>query len=417
MLVSVNLTKEKVLSMKLHTRGITYVTAFAAMFFCGIAAAQSASGTSATNCTQSGTTVSCSTTTTFQLPSSINLQSGAGVSSFTIGTGSSTPVAPSGCSITPSSPTVSIGATTTLSVACAAGSGGYSYGWTRGGAAVGNNSSTYTVTSADTASVGATNYAVSISNSAGSTSASTNVTVGTVTLTAPSSCSITPAASTVTTGATPTLTVTCAGGAVATYSWTKDGAAVGGNASTYTLTASDTAAAGIATYGVTASNTAGSTQASTTLTVTAGAYVAQNFCPGGQTQSANLDASSLYARFDSTNLLGTSTNYIVKVNVPTTGASTAGRLPVLVSHVEAPSNQRGFRTVTISKNLCDYTASANTYVLANFSAGSSTEVTVDNPRGGYPNLTIGTWYINVKNNTGGCPANQFCNVALEWSNY
>lgn len=403
--------------MKQPIRGISYVLAIAATLFSGMAAAQSATGTSTTNCTQSGTTVTCATTTTIQLPSNVNLTSGSGLTSFSLASGVQTPTAPSSCSITPNNSTVSVGATPTLTVNCAVGSGGYTFAWSKNGASVGTNSQSYALSAADTASVGTTTYLVSISNSVGSTSAATSVTVQSISISAPSSCSITPAGSTVSAGATPTFSVTCGGGAVSTYAWTRNGGAVGVNASTYTATPSETAAAGTATYAVTASNSAGSTSASTTLTVTAAPASSQNFCPGGQSHNATLNAGSTYARLDSTNLIGTNSHYVVRLDVPTSGASTVGRLPVLFSHIEAPSSQRAFRAVSISKNLCDYAASDSTYVIATQSAGGSREITVDDLRAGLPNLTVGTWYINVKNTTGACPSNQFCNVALEWSNY
>ncbi len=86
-----------------------------------------------------------------------------------------------GCAVTPASTSVVVGGTTSLSVACSAGTAagsGVSYQWYRGASAVGANSSTYSVSAADTASAGNLTFRVDIANSAPSTqSASATVTV------------------------------------------------------------------------------------------------------------------------------------------------------------------------------------------------------------------------------------------------
>ena len=404
--------------MKQHTRGISYVLTIAAILFSGMSAAQTATGTSTTNCTQNGTAVTCATTTTIVLPGNVNLTAGSGLNSFTLTSGVETPAAPSGCSINPGNASFTVGTTPTLTVTCNVGSSPLTYVWLRNNVAVGTNSRIYTLTATDTAVAGTATYLVTVSNALGSTSAATSVTVTSGSgIAAPSNCSISPAGSTVTVGTTPTFSVLCGGGPVSNYAWTRNGAAVGVNASTYTATAGETAVAGTANYAVTASNSAGQAQASTTLTITPGTILAQNFCPGNQSHNTTLNAASTYTRLDSTSLIGTNSHYVVKVDVPASGASTAGRLPVLFSHVEAPSSQRSFRAVSISKNLCDYAAGTDTFIITTQSAGGSKEITVDDPRSGFINLAPGTWYINVKNTTGSCPSNQFCNVALEWSNY
>ena len=218
-------------------------------------------------------------------------------------------------------------------------------------------------------------------------------------------------------GASPVLTAACAQGVDppvgVSYQWYRNSTLIAGaTGKTYTVPASDSVSGASTIYAFTVSN----------ATNSSGAFVAIGVSstvtpPGACVVNATFDASLNYKRLDSTNLLGTNTNYVVKLEVPATGASTAGRLPVLFSHIEAPSSQRGFRTISVSKNACDYTASAQTYVLATFSGGASYQLTVNDPRIGYPNLTTGTWYINVKNAPSGCPTTGYCNVALEWSNY
>lgn len=141
--------------------------------------------------------------------------------------------------------------------------------------------------------------------------------------------------------------------------------------------------------------------------------VGVNYCPGGQAANTSFDASAPYVRLNSTNLVGPNTYYIVKMNVPASGAGTAGRYPALLSHIEAPGEVPNGRTVSLSRNLCDF-SDATTFLGLPATEGAK-ELTVQEPSRGYRNLEPGTWYISVKPSF--CTTGKRCNVALEWVNY
>jgi len=137
-------------------------------FWVSTSSAQIANGTSTTTCTQSGTGLVCTTSTSVALPSGVNLTTGNGFAQFEL-TGSVGPTpALSGCSITPAAPSVPQGSTKTLSVSCAAGTGsgsGVTYSWARNGNPIaGAYQSTYQVTSGETSLPGQSVYAVTVSN-------------------------------------------------------------------------------------------------------------------------------------------------------------------------------------------------------------------------------------------------------------
>lgn len=109
------------------------------------------------------------------------------------------------CAVTPSTPSVTVGSTPSLSASCATGTGagsGVSYQWSRNGNAIsGAVGSTYTLTASDTASVGVNSYAVQINNSAPSAqSASASVTTTPAVIGATDYCPNTPVRATIAAG-------------------------------------------------------------------------------------------------------------------------------------------------------------------------------------------------------------------------
>ena len=86
---------------------------------------------------------------------------------------------PSGCSVSASATTVSVGATPTLSVSCTGGTSPFTYQWTKAGNAISNaTGQSYTLSAtADTAAASTTQYAVNVTNSAGTVSPGTQITV------------------------------------------------------------------------------------------------------------------------------------------------------------------------------------------------------------------------------------------------
>ena len=377
--------------------------------------AQSASATSPAACTQVGQTVTCTTTTTFNVPNSLNLQGQTGGGSFTLTSGAVTPVAPSGCAVSPASQSVTIGSSPTLNVSCAIGSGSYTFQWSKNGVNISNaTSQTYTLSpSTDTGTPNSASYTVVVTNSAGSAppAAPASVTVSTQSVTAPSSCSVTPASTTVSVGATQTLSASCASGtAPFGYTWYKGSAQISGaNSSSYTLTSSDTASAGSQTYRVDVANSAGTSSASGTVNVNAASACSNS----GSSVNSVIDVNTVYKQVGSSNLFGTANTYVIRLDV-SASASTVGGLTALLSHTEGVGSQRAFRTVALSPCIGDFTSSAAVLLSTN-SVGSTIDLAINDPGRGYPNLTTGTWYVNIKNTA--CTANTRCDTLVDWLHY
>ena len=375
--------------------------------------AQSASASTPAVCTQSGQTVMCTTTTTFNLPSGSNLQSQGGGTSFTLAGGVVTPAAPSGCAVTPASQSATVGSAPTLNVTCSVGSGGYTFQWSKNGSNIsGATSQTYTLSpTIDTPAVNSASYGVVVSNNLGSVSATpATVTVSIQTAVAPTACSVTPSIANVSVGASQTLSASCAVGTLPfNYAWYKDGAPiVGATSSTYTLTTGDTVASGSQTYRVDISNSAGVASANGKVNVNA-----VSACSNSGSANSAIDVNLVYKQVDTTNLFGTGTIHIVRLDVGA-ASSTVGQMTALFSHTEGIGSQRAFRTLSLSPCAGDFTSSAAVLFSVN-SVGSSTEFSINDPGRGVPNLTTGTWYINIKNTA--CTANTRCDAHLDWWHY
>ena len=375
--------------------------------------AQSASASTPTSCTQNGQTMTCTTTTTFNLPSGSNLQSQGGGSSFTLAGGVVTPAAPSGCAVTPASQSATVGSSPTLNVACSVGSGGYTFQWSKNGTNInGATSQTYALSpTIDTPAVNSASYGVVVSNNLGSVSATpATVTVSIQAAVAPTACSVTPSSVNVSVGASQTMSASCAvGTSPFNYAWYKGGAPIAGaSSSTYTLTSADTGAPGSQTYRVDISNTAGSASANGMVNVNAASACSNN---GSVNSIINVDVG--YKQVGSSNLFGTGNTYIIRLDV---GASstTVGGLTALLSHTEGVGSQRAFRTVALSPCAGDLTSSAAVMLSTN-STGSTTDLSINDPGRGVPNLTTGTWYVNIKNSA--CTANTRCDALIDWLHY
>ena len=390
----------------------TEISLIAATAFFALSSNAQVAGNSATTCTQQNSAMTCVTTTSFAL-SNTTLQGLSG-SSFALSGASTTPSPPNGCSASPVSSTVAIGATPTLNVSCASGSTPFTYQWRKGGVNIASATSlAYTLSpNSDTASSGTTAYDVLISNSLGaSISSAANVTVGNTPEFPPTGCAITPFSPTVAVGATQLLTVSCTAGTSLAYQWFKGNTPINGATSaSYAVPSSDTATSGSQVYNANVRNSI------TVVNASANVIVANVTQPSGCTSSGSasgvIDAGAQSVQNIGT-LYGTTTTYIVRLTVPQS-ASTSGGLLAQIAHAEAPSNQRAFRTVVLSKCAGDMT-STDAIVLSSNSIGASTEVSINDAGRGAVNITAGTWYVNVRNNA--CPANQACNVLIDWVHY
>lgn len=373
--------------------------------------AQTATASTNISCVQSGASITCTQQpVVFTVPSGVNLAAQTSGSGFTL-TGSSGPVAPSSCSVSPSNPTVAIGGTVTLTVSCQVGSGGYTYAWTKAGNAIGGaTGASYALSpTTDTAVAGSTSYSVTITNTAGTSGASTNVLVAAAA--PPSGCSVNASATSVATGATPTLSAACTGGtAPFTYQWTKAGNPIpNATNQNYTLSASvDTASASTTLYAVNISNNSGTASPSVQITVTANQTTT---CPGGTLQYVLSSTSS--SLIDTNGQFG-ATPVSVTMDVSSTNTTVgASNLPRLM-YYETPGSTESFKQVTISSSPCNF--SSPEFVVSapsEYNQGGWKYILLNDTRAGpYPRLTTGRWYINIRNLDGECTGQ--CNTRIQF---
>jgi hypothetical protein len=381
-----------------------------------------ASGNSGTTCTQSGQQVTCTTTTVFNMPSGVNLQSGSGLNQITF-TGTAI-VGPACTGLSAAPNVVTANQQTTVILSVSGCPNGVNYAWASPVAQVNNPVTSHALTLAS----GSQLYSVVVCFDANASACSTyQTTVSVQSQSTPnlSGCLVTPSASSLVQGTTGTVTASCTQGTGqagygVTYQWTRNGTDIAGaTGSSYTITSTDTAATGNLIMGVRIGNNAPSTAApSTTIVVTSptSGGGGQNFCPGGQAANTFINASETYRKIYSTNLIGSNTHWVVRIPV-TAGDTTLNRLVAQLNFGEAPSNQRSFRKVSLSKNLCDYTNNpGTTYLITSNSNSGSLEFRInESTRQNYPvELTTGTWYFNVQNTS--CASGQRCDALLEWLN-
>ncbi len=127
---------------------------------------------------------------------------------------------------------------------------------------------------------------------------------------------------------------------------------------------------------------------------------------------SSVTADTGYKQFHSLGIIGQSAIYTIRVTV-SAATTTAGSMQrVLISHTEGIASQRARRTLVLSPCIGDFT-SAEAIVLATNSSGSTEEVTVNDAGHGVPNLTTGTWYINIKNEIS-CAPTAPCDMTIDW---
>ncbi len=388
----------------------------------------STSGTSATTCTQNGTSLVCTTTTTVALPSGTNL-TGMAING-------STPNTPACTSLTASPSVIPAGVATAilLSVNGCPTSSSYTYTWASPVQAATGSSTTDALTLG--ASAAPQSYSVQVCFAASPASCSTYSTSVSVqpSVTIPSltGCSVTPASSTISVGGAATLNATCATGTGAgtnvAYQWSRNGNAISGaRAASYSLTATDTAAAETATYSVQITNSAPSgnnASASATVTTTPVVVGPTDYCPTTPVR-ATIAGSAVFQRVwtaDITSSFPAGATFVIQVNVDNS-AATIGRYLATLNFSDAGS-ERGGRYVTMSKSKCDFTEGAQ-WLSPNFrgiktavNAGSaSIAIGAADTRGADVKLNSnGTWYLNIQNVVGQCPAQSSCHAVIDWAN-
>lgn len=356
--------------------------------------AQTAAATIPANCTQSGTTVTCTTTTTFTLPSTVNLVAQSSGSGFSYATGTNNIIC-SGLGASPTSVTA-VNSNVLLTANC---TGSYAYFWNQ--STVPTSSSTTNVTTPSSTTAYPVSYRVDVCPASSTTVSASCVTYNTqvsysASVTQPSGCSITPSAPTVAVNASQQFTVTCTGGSpVTNWSWTKNNPAASlGNAATSNSdipfpTGGNTAPV---TYSVTVSNAAGGVTVSATATMQS---VTTNYCTRSYPDGLILDSSN--GSSVDLQMIGADV-YTVKLTIGdsqnTSGSST---LPG-ISIYESPAANIAFKQATISKNPCDFTSTAQPILY--WEQAGTRLVALNDPNrvgSGILRLTTGTWYINVKN--------------------
>ncbi|MGA7855293.1 MAG: immunoglobulin domain-containing protein [Candidatus Acidiferrales bacterium] len=203
--------------------------------------------------------LTCSSVIVLLAFAAVTMLSGCGYSG-TPPTRKPVPTAPA-ISQQPASATVTVGQPATFSVV-ATGTDPLTYQWYMNGAAIGSDSSTFTIAQAAANQSGAQIY-VNISNSVGTTKSNTVSLTVNAAATAPT-ISQQPMNDTVTAGQTATFSVTAAGTAPLTYQWFMNGAAAGTNSSTLSIPQTTTAETNAQIY-VKVSNSAGSATSNTVV--------------------------------------------------------------------------------------------------------------------------------------------------------
>ncbi len=386
------------------------------------------SGTSATTCTQSGSTLVCSSTTTVTLPNGTNL---TGMS-----LNGTAPTTPACTSLTANPSVIPAGVTSSilLSVNGCPANSTYTYAWAAPVAyATGATTSDALLLSANSSPQ---TYSVSVCFVANPNQCSTYVTnvsvQQAVTIPSLSGCFVSPSNSSINVGGSATLTANCASGtgagSNATYQWSKNGNAISGAfGQSYSLSANDTAAAGNTTYTVQINNgatTGNSASASATVTTVAVVAGATDYCPSTPVRATIAGTASFQRVWtsDITSSFPAGSTFVIQVNI-TDSAATIGRWLATLNFSDAGS-ERGGRYVTMSKSKCDFTESAQ-WLSPNFlgqktavNAGSgSIAIGAADTRSSTIKLSSnGTWYLNIQNVVGQCPAQSSCHAVIDWAN-
>lgn len=390
------------------------------------ASAQSAStsGISATACSQSSNTLVCTTTTTLTLPPSTNLTGMTLPQSISAG--------PACASLSASPSVLTPNASTQISLAvngCPTSSA-YTYSW--GSPLPTSNSATNSTNATLTPNSPTQIYSVQVcfsNNPAACTTytASVNVQAAVPTL---SGCAVSTTTTSVNVGGSATLTAACSSetgtGSGIRYQWSRNNNTIqGAVGATYTLSGtSDTASAGTSTYSVQISNNApSSATASADITVTAATAATTDYCPATPVR-ATFNASEPYRIFytsDYTSSFPAGSDFVIQLNVAAND-TTVNRYLASLEFSDFGSS-RGGRYVTVSRNKCDYTSTAQfvspVYLGANLAvnSGSATSgIGSDNRSADIQLGAAGRWYINIRNVPGGCPGNVSCHALFRWAN-
>jgi len=374
--------------------------------------AQTANATIPATCTQSGSVITCTTTTTFAVPASVSLTAQTGGSTMTL-TASTGPTGPSCSALTASpNPVTAPGAFVTLTATCAQGN--YSYYWN--GSTTASSSSSIQVATASTAGQFPQTMTVQVcpaGTSTGCTSLQTSVSLQGSSITAPTGCTISPASPTIASATSQTFSVSCTGGsAPTTWAWTRDGTSIGSTQSVTDTPFPSTSSATTAAYAVTVGNSAGSMIATTTATKASSVV---NYC-GSQTYPN-------YIWFDSTQRQTTQIQpqygdniYTIQLTIGA-NQSTAGRSTLAsIGISEGPSAILSYKHATISRNPCDFNT-ATSQILIYDDLAATTLIAINDPRAGagFVRLTTGTWYINVKNIGCGSICNSMVDNRAGWN--
>ena len=387
------------------------------------AVSQTASGNSATSCSQSGTTLTCITTTSITLPSGTNL------------TGMSLPQSISGgpsCTSLSASPNVipsGVATQVNLSLIGCPAAAAYKYTWAS--PVTGTNASTATYAATLNQNTPSSTLSVDVCFASNPTSCSTYLVTLNVQAPTPQllGCRVTPNTTSIEQATSAPLVAKCdagdGAGSGVTYQWARNGAPISGaQSSTYSLsTSSDTGSIGSYTYSVQITNAAPSNlSASATLIVTAPPVRVADYCPATPVRYT-FNASELYNKIYSPDLapnFGDGDDFIVAIDVSASD-STVGRYLAGISFSDYGSN-RGGRYGTISQSKCDYSENAR-WVTGNFlgvktpanATFGSIALGADN-RSATARLTPGRWYFNVRNVPGFCASGQSCHIVMQWSN-
>lgn len=399
-------------------RTIAAVSAVVSVTLAPAAFAQSASGQSATSCSQSGNEVTCTTTTKFTIPAGVNLSSSTNSQgNFQLsggGPGCSNPIA------NPS--TMQANAQTNVSLSIAGCTAGSTYAWQVPAADTGLSTSSASVTLNSTNTSQQLSVRVCLPGATTSPGCQTYSTTVSLAGQVPalSGCAISPAGTTnITTSGSTTLSVSCSqgtgvGSGVA-YAWFRNNAPLTTETGS-SITASG-AALGVGTFNYSVQVTNSTTTSPVSLAATVSVQQAQigDFSQCGNVTSAARSfvvGTSAFTQWYSSGHPG-STPYVVQVDVPANAASLAD---TQIYFAFGPYSGSGNRQLSISQTPCNWSS------LFPLAGGTTVNISVDpnvlpSPRGVI--LTPGRWYFSFRSTPSNgsnitCGSSQTCAMNMQW---
>ncbi len=380
-----------------------------------------ANGASSTTCTQSGTTVTCSATTVFSIPASVNLQSGNGQSTFVLAGAASNgaPTCSGGLVASPS--TVSANTSTAIALTLnGCPTSGVTYAWAAPAVPATNPANAGATHTLGLAAGSSQLYGVDVCSATNAqlcTNYTTSVSAASV-ITPPAlaGCSITGPTGAVSIGSSPVLSAQCSQGTITSYQWRLNGndAASPSTGSSYSVPATATTSGATLAYSVVLTSANGSANPAATVSV---ATQSQTSCSTFGTPGSNINYGSNYVALNGITMGGAGATYIVSYVVGANDSSVGKSYLPGYGGTNSPVTAFSYRTVAVSTCPNDFTSS-NAVIVASENYDFSIQFTTERTRAGTGIAYVQpgrTYYINIRNDN--CPSGQICSLDGQYRNW